>query len=66
MNIYIYIYKGNSGSEKEAGHHRHHREEKTQIVWPCQRMPKETILTLIMNAIPREKRKRGCPRNIWM
>ena len=21
-------YKGNNGSEREAGHHRHHREEK--------------------------------------
>jgi hypothetical protein len=22
-------------SEREAGHHRHHREEKTTVVWPC-------------------------------
>ena len=30
-------YKGNNGSEKEAGHHRHHREEKTEMVWPRQK-----------------------------
>ena len=26
-------HKGNNGSEREAGHHRHHREEKTTMVW---------------------------------
>jgi len=31
------VYKGNNGSEREAGHHRHHREEKTTIVWPRQK-----------------------------
>jgi hypothetical protein len=29
-------YKGNNGGEREAGHHRHHREEKTIMVWPRQ------------------------------
>jgi hypothetical protein len=29
-----WVYKGNNGSEKEAGHHRHHTEEKTTVVWP--------------------------------
>jgi hypothetical protein len=24
------------GGEREAGHHRHHREEKTTMVWPRQ------------------------------
>jgi len=28
-------YKGNNGSERKAGHHRHHREEKSTMVWPC-------------------------------
>jgi hypothetical protein len=27
-------YKGNNGSEREAGHYRHHREEKAPVVWP--------------------------------
>ena len=27
-------YKGNNGSEREAGHCRHHREEKAPVVWP--------------------------------
>jgi len=29
-------------------------------------MPKEKIPKLIMNSIPRERRKRGCPRKMWM
>jgi len=24
----------NNGSEREAGHYRHHREEKAPVVWP--------------------------------
>ena len=24
-------------SEREAGHHRHYREEKTAVVWPRQK-----------------------------
>jgi hypothetical protein len=31
------IYKGNNGSKREAGHHRHNREEKTTMVWPRQK-----------------------------
>jgi hypothetical protein len=27
-------YKGNNGSERKAGHYRHHREEKVPVVWP--------------------------------
>ena len=48
MSIYIHLtsrdgkdgknkkwkYKGNNGGEREAGHHR---EEKTSMVWPCQK-----------------------------
>jgi len=26
-------YKGNNRSEREAGHYRHHREEKAPVVW---------------------------------
>jgi len=29
--------KGNNGSEIEAGYRRHHREEKTTMVWPHQK-----------------------------
>ena len=29
-----YTYKGNNGSERGAGNHRHLRDEKTTIVWP--------------------------------
>jgi len=32
-----WTYSGNNASEKEAGHHRYHRAEKTAIVWPCQK-----------------------------
>jgi len=32
-----WIYKGNNGSEMEAGHHRHHTAEKTTVVWSCQK-----------------------------
>ena len=32
-----WTYKGNHGSEREAGHHR---EEKTTMVWPCQKDPR--------------------------
>jgi hypothetical protein len=28
--------KGNNGSEREAGHYRQHREEKTTMIWPRQ------------------------------
>jgi hypothetical protein len=28
------LYKGNNGCEREAGHYRHHREEKAAMVWP--------------------------------
>jgi hypothetical protein len=29
-----WTYKGYNGSEREAGHYRHHREEKAPVVWP--------------------------------
>jgi hypothetical protein len=34
--LYVFMvgYKGNNGSEREAGHHR---EEKTTMVWPRQK-----------------------------
>ena len=30
-------YKGNNGSKKGAGRHRHNREKKTAMVWPHQK-----------------------------
>jgi len=32
-----WTYKGNNGSERQAGHCRHHREEKAPVVWPHQK-----------------------------
>ena len=31
-----WTYKGNNGSEREAGHHRYYGAEKTTVVWPRQ------------------------------
>jgi hypothetical protein len=28
-------YKENNESEREAGHYRHHREEKAPVIRPC-------------------------------
>jgi hypothetical protein len=36
-----WTYKGNNGGEREAGHHRHHRKEKTIMVWPRQKDARE-------------------------
>ena len=48
-------------------HHRYHRAEKTTIVWPSQRDAREErIPKLIMDWIPRERRKRGRPRKTWI
>jgi len=30
-------FVGNNGSEREAGHHRYHRAEKTTMIWPRQK-----------------------------
>jgi hypothetical protein len=51
--------------EREAGHHRHHREEKA--TWYChvKSMPEERIPKLIMEWISEERRKRGYPRKTW-
>ena len=29
-----WTYKGNNGSEREAGHYRNYREVKAPVVWP--------------------------------
>jgi hypothetical protein len=59
-------YKGNNGGERKAGHHRHHREEITRMVWPSQKTPEEIIPKLIMEWIPEEIRKRARPRKTWI
>jgi len=59
-------YKGNNESEREAGHHAYYRAEKTAMVWTRKRMPEDRITKLIMDWIPRERRKRGRPRKTWM
>jgi hypothetical protein len=42
--------------------------EKKKLQWygHVKRMPEERIPELIMELIPREKRKRGRPRETWM
>ena len=35
--IILWTYKGNNGSEREAGNHRYYRAEKTTMVWPHQK-----------------------------
>ena len=59
------IYNGNSGSEKEAGHHRHHREENTTTVWPRQRDAERenTKINYEFNTT-REKEKRMSKKNV--
>ena len=39
---------------------------ETTMVWPRQKVPQERILKLIMDWIPRERRKRGRPSKTWM
>jgi hypothetical protein len=53
-------------SEREAGHYRHHREEKTQWYGHVKRMQDERLPKLIMEWIPGERRKRGRLRKTWM
>ena len=47
-------------SEREAGYNRHNREGKTEMLWPRQNGARgENIQKLIVEWIPRERRKRG-------
>ena len=65
-NRYMFrTYKGYNGSEREGGHHRYHRAEKTTKVWSRQKNIRGQN-TKIMDWIPRERRKRGRPRKTWM
>ena len=42
--------------------------KKKRLQWygHVKRMPEERIAKLIMDWLPRERRKRGCPRKTWM
>ena len=42
--------------------------ERKRLQWygHVKRMPEERLPKLIMEWIPRERRKRGCPRKTWM
>jgi hypothetical protein len=53
--------------EREAGHHRHHTEEKTTMVWRSQKDARgeNTKINYGMNTRG-ERRKRGRPRKTWM
>ena len=61
-----WTYEGNNGIEREARHHRHQKEEKTTMVWPCQKDARGKKTKVIMDWIPWETRKRGHPRKAWM
>ena len=59
-------YKGNNGSEREAGHHRHHREEKTEMVWPSEKDARRENNKINCEIYTKERRKRRRPRKMWM
>jgi hypothetical protein len=42
--------------------------EKKRLQWygHVKRMPEDRISNLIMDWVPEERRKRGCPRKTWM
>ena len=42
------------------------QQKRLQWFGQVKRMPKERIHKLIVDWIPRERRKRGCPRETWM
>jgi hypothetical protein len=56
------IYKGNNGSEREAGHYRQQDRKRLQLYGHVKRMQEERLPKLIMECIPGERRKRGRPR----
>jgi len=56
--------KGNNGSEREAGHHRHHREEKTIMVWPHQKDARGENTKTNYGLDTREKEKRTPVENV--
>jgi hypothetical protein len=56
------IFRALLGGEREAGHHRHHREEKLQWYGHVKSMPEERMPKLILEWVPEERRKRGRPR----
>jgi hypothetical protein len=62
---YFRTYKGNNGSEREAGYHRCHREEKTTMVWPHQKDARgeNTKINCGMDTTG-EKEKRTSKKNI--
>ena len=48
-----------------AQYHRYHEAQKTTMVWPRQKDARGEN-TKIMDWIPWERRKRGCPRKMLM
>jgi hypothetical protein len=57
--------KKNNGDEREAGHHRHHREQKTTMVWPRQKdaIGENTKINYGMDTTG-EKKKRTSKKNV--
>ena len=57
--------KGNNGGAREAGHHRHYREEKTAVVWTRQKDARgQTTRTNYGMDTTGEKEKRTSEKNV--
>jgi hypothetical protein len=68
IHIQTFIFKLNTSyneSEREAGRHRHHREEKATMVWPCQKDARgqNTEINYGMDTMG-EKEKRTSKKNM--
>jgi hypothetical protein len=64
-NIKIRMSHQNNGSEREAGHHDIIEKKRLHRYWPRHKDARGEN-TKIMERIPQERRKRGCPRKTWM
>jgi hypothetical protein len=62
-----WTYKGNNESERDDGHHRHHREEKTIMVWPRQKdvRGENAKINYEMDTRGEKKKKRRSKKRGW-
>jgi hypothetical protein len=57
--------KENNAGEREAGHHRYHREEKSTMVWPRQKDARGENIKINYGMDTRgEKKKRTSEKNV--
>jgi hypothetical protein len=60
-----HIGEGNNGGEREVGHHRHHREDKTTMLWPRQKDARGENTKINYGMDTRgEKEKRTSKKNV--